>query len=296
MKFPLLKKSSLAERIFLMAALLVVGYILSAVIGVVAVFVAKTNNMTELAILRISQIGSQILTFVMPPILYACITKEKPMRYLGFNNIPLWSLLGVALIFTIMPLNSVLAEWNANVKLPESMAALDEIIKSLSELMQETLEKMVNVGDISGLIINLIMIAGLAAFGEELLFRSVLQSFLVKKCKNAHIGILITSIIFSLIHFDIYGFLPRLVLGLILGYMFYYSKSIWVPMIMHFLNNGTAVVVYYLNNIGATNIDVDTFGQTKLFPLLLSIIATIAIFWFVIHSNNKEFKTENTEI
>lgn len=296
MNFPLLKKSTLAERIFIMAAILVVGYILSTVIATITLFAAKSNNMTELAVLRISQISSQILTFILPPILYACITKEKPMKYLGFNNIPLWSLLGITLIFSIMPLNSVLAEWNSNVKLPESMAALDEIIKSLSKLMQETLEKMVNVSDISGLIINLIMIAGLAAFGEELLFRSVLQSFLVKKCKNAHIGILITSIIFSLIHFDIYGFLPRLVLGLILGYMFYYSKSIWVPMIMHFINNGTAVVIYYLNNIGVTNIDVETFGETKLLPLILSIIATVAIFYFTIHSHNKEFKTENTEI
>ena len=176
------------------------------------------------------------------------------------------------------------------------MAKLDEIIKQLSELMQATLEKMVNVSNISGLIINLIMIAGLAAFGEELLFRSTLQQFLVKKCKNAHIGIIVTSIIFSLIHFDIYGFLPRVVLGMILGYMYFYSGSIWVPMIMHFVNNGTVVVLYYLNNIGATNVDVETFGQTSLLPLIISIIATAAIFWFVIRNHNKEFKTENTEI
>ena len=296
MNFPLIKKSTLAERIFIMAALLVVGYILSAVIGVIVTLVARSNNMTELSVLRISQISSQILTFVLPPILYACITKKQPMKYLGFNNIPLWSLLGVALIFTVMPINNVLAEWNSHITLPASMAKLDEIIKQLSELMQATLEKMVNVSNISGLIINLIMIAGLAAFGEELLFRSTLQQFLVKKCKNAHIGIIVTSIIFSLIHFDIYGFLPRVVLGMTLGYMYFYSGSIWVPMIMHFVNNGTVVVLYYLNNIGATNVDVETFGQTSLLPLIISIIATIAIFWFVIRNHNKEFKTENTEI
>jgi membrane protease YdiL (CAAX protease family) len=154
--------------------------------------------------------------------------------------------------------------------------------------MQETLEKMVNVSDISGLIINLIMIAGLAAFGEELLFRSVLQSFLVKKCKNAHIGILITSIIFSLIHFDIYGFLPRLVLGLILGYMFYYSRSIWIPMAMHFVNNGTIVVLYFLNNVKVINIDVESFGQTNVAVLILSIIAMIVLSYFSIRLSNKE--------
>ena len=296
MNFPLIKKSTLAERIFIMAALLVVGYILSTVIGVIVMFVAKSNYITELSVLRISQISSQILTFVLPPILYACITKKQPMKYLGFNNIPLWSLAGVLMIFAILPINNVLAEWNSHITLPASMAKLDEIIKQLSELMQATLEKMVNVSNISGLIINLIMIAGLAAFGEELLFRSVLQPFLIKKCRNAHIGIIVTSIIFSLIHFDIYGFIPRVVLGMLLGYMYFYSRSIWVPMIMHFVNNGTAVVLYYLNNKGVTNIDVETFGQTELFPLILSIIAMIALFWFVIRNHNKEFKTENTEI
>lgn len=293
MNFPIFKNQGLGIRIFSFAAIFVICYIIATILQVIF---ALCCNFSELNLLRISQISSQILTFVLPPILYAYFFKEKPMKYLGFNSIPLWSLLGVALVLTIMPLNSVLAEWNSHIKLPESMAALDEIIKELSKLMQETLEKMVNVDNISGLIINLIMIAGLAAFGEELLFRSLLQSFLVKKCKNAHIGILITSIIFSLIHFDIYGFLPRLVLGLILGYMFYYSKSIWVPMIMHFTNNGIVVVLYYLNNIGAINIDVESFGETGIFPLILSILATIAIFWFIINKHNREFKTTNTEI
>ena len=146
------------------------------------------------------------------------------------------------------------------------------------------------------LIINLIMIAALAAIGEELLFRSILQPSLIRVCKNAHIGIFITSAIFSFIHFEFYGFIPRLVLGMLLGYMFFYSRSIWVPMIMHFVNNGTAVVLYYLNNKGITNIDVETFGQTELLPLILSIIVMIALFWLVIRSHNKEFKTENTEI
>ena len=172
------------------------------------------------------------------------------------------------------------------------MKAAKEIERIFKRMNNVIIEKMLNVNNISGLIINLIMIAALAAIGEELLFRSILQSSLIRVCKNAHIGIFITSAIFSFIHFEFYGFLPRLVLGLLLGYMFFYSRSIWVPMIMHFVNNGTAVVLYYLNNKGITNIDVETFGQTKVLPLILSIIAVIALFWFVIRSYNKEFKTE----
>ena len=296
MNFPLIKKTSTAERLFIMAALLIVGFILSAIVSVALVFVSKNNNLSELNMLRITQISSQLFTFVFPPLLYACLVKEKPIKSLGFNRIPLWSLIGILMIFAILPLNNVFAQWNASLTLPESMASLEKMIKELQENATILIEKMLNVNNISGLIINLIMIAGLAAIGEELLFRSILQPSLIKICKNAHIGIFITSAIFSFIHFEFYGFIPRLVLGLLLGYMFFYSRSIWVPIIMHFVNNGTAVVLYYLNNKGITNIDVETFGQTELLPLILSILAMIALFWFVIRCHNKEFKTENTEI
>ena len=134
------------------------------------------------------------------------------------------------------------------------------------------------------------MIAGLAAFGEELLFRSLLQPFLIKICKNAHLGIFLASAIFSFIHFEFYGFLPRLVLGLLLGYMFFYSKSIWVPMLMHFANNATAVVIYYLNNKGITDIDVEGPTETNIVYVLLSIVAMTVLFWLAIRINKKQNK------
>lgn len=289
MQFPIFKNTNRLERIFILTALVIVGFILSAVVSLIITIMS--DRLSELGLLRISQISSQLLTFVFPPILYVLLTKEKPMKALGFNKIPLWSLLGILMMYAILPINNVFAEWNAGLRLPESMKAIEEIIKSLQEQASIITEKMLNVSNISGLIINLIMIAGLAALGEELLFRSLLQPFLIKICRNVHVGIFITSAIFSFIHFEFYGFIPRLVLGLLLGYMFYYSRSIWVPMIMHFVNNGTAVVLYFLNCRGITNIDVETFGKTELLPLILSIIAMIALFWVVIRCNKKEFNT-----
>lgn len=289
MQFPILKSTNRLERIFILIALVIVGLILSAVIGVVVAMVS--DRLSELGILRISQISSQLLTFIFPPILYVLLVKEKPMKSLGFNSIPLWSLLGILMMYAILPINNVFTEWNAGLRLPESMKAIEDTMKMLQERATEITETMLNVSNISGLIINLIMIAGLAAFGEELLFRSLLQPFLIRICKNVHIGIFIASAVFSFIHFEFYGFLPRLVLGLLLGYMFYYSRSIWVPIIMHFVNNGTAVVLYYLNCKGITNIDVETFGKTEILPLILSIATMVVLFWIVIRSSKKEFKT-----
>lgn len=288
MNFPIIKRTSRLERIFLLAALIVLGLIIGTVIGVGYVIVSG-NDATSLNSLRFIQISSQIFTFVLPPILYAMLVKEQPFKSLGFNKSTiLWLILGVAMMYTILPLNSIFTEWNANIKFPESLASFEKLMQDLQENATEIMMRFINVDTIGGLILNLFMIAGLAALGEELLFRSVIQTSLIRICKNAHIGIFIASAIFSLFHMEFYGLLPRLVLGLLMGYMYYYSRSIWIPMAMHFANNGTIVFLYYLNNIGAINIDVESFGETNIFILILSIIAMVALFWFTVKLNKKE--------
>lgn len=292
MQHPIIKKTNGLERIFIIAALIIVGLILSLVVSTITTL--ASGSFSELSVLRIAQISSQIFTFVLPPILYAILVKDNPISALGLNKVKFhWLLLGIAMMYIILPLNSAFAEWNAELKLPESMKALEELMKSMQDAAAEATEKMLNVNNISGLIINIIMIAGLAALGEELLFRSLLQTSLIKICKNAHIGIIIASAVFSFIHFEFYGFLPRLVLGLLLGYMFYFSGSIWVPMLMHFLNNGTIVVLYFLNNKGITNIDLETFGKTSTPILIASIIAMIALFYLSIRCSKKEHSEQN---
>ena len=288
MQHPIIKKTTKFERLFILLALIIIGLILGTVIGLAYVFITKSNPQ-DLNSLRFMQISSQLFTFVFPPIAYAFLVKEKPVNALGLKNAKiLWFLIGTAMIFAIMPLNSILAEWNAGLKLPESLSALEQMIKDMQESASAMIEKFVSVDTIGGLMLNLFMIAGLAALGEELLFRSIIQTSLIKICKNAHVGILIASAIFSFIHLEFYGFVPRLILGMLLGYMFYFSGSIWVPMLMHFLNNGTVVLIYFLNNKDITNIDVDTFGQTSIPILIVSIVVMIALFLFSIKYSYKE--------
>ena len=288
MQHPIIKKTTKFERLFILLALIIIGLILGTVIGLAYVFITKSNPQ-DLNSLRFMQISSQLFTFVFPPIAYAFLVKEKPVNALGLKNSKiLWFLIGTAMIFAIMPLNSILAEWNAGLTLPESLSALEQIMKDMQESATAMIEKFVSVNTIGGLMLNLFMIAGLAAIGEELLFRSIIQTSLIKICKNAHVGILIASAIFSFIHLEFYGFVPRLILGMLLGYMFYFSGSIWIPMLMHFLNNGTVVLIYFLNNKGITNIDVDTFGQTSIPVLIVSIVVMIALFLFSIKYSDQE--------
>lgn len=288
MQHPIIKKTTKFERLFILLALIIIGLILGTVIGWVYVLITKSNPQ-DLNALRFMQISSQLFTFVFPPIAYAFLVKENPVNALGLKKSKtLWILIGIAMIFAIMPFNSILAEWNANLTLPESMSKIESLMKQMQEAATEIIEKFVSVDTIGGLILNLFMIAGLAALGEELLFRSIIQTSLIKICKNAHIGILIASAIFSFIHFEFYGFVPRLILGMLLGYMFYFSGSIWISMLMHFLNNGTVVFIYFLNTKGITNIDVDTFGQTSIPVLIVSIVVMIVLFLLSIKYSDKE--------
>ena len=288
MQHPIIKKTTKFERLFILLALIIIGLILGTVIGFAYVFITKSNPQ-DLNALRFMQISSQLFTFVFPPIAYAFLVKEKPANALGLKNSKiLWFFIGTAMMFAIMPLNSIFAEWNAGLTLPESLSALEQMMKDMQDAASAMIEKFVSVDTIGGLILNLFMIAGLAALGEELLFRSIIQTSLIKICKNAHIGILLASVIFSFIHLEFYGFVPRLILGMLLGYMFYFSGSIWIPMLMHFINNGTVVLIYFLNNKGITNIDVDTFGQTSIPILMVSIVVMIALFLFSIKYSDKE--------
>ena len=109
----------------------------------------------------------------------------------------------------------------------------------------EALMKMLQMDSIGDLLVNLFIVALLPAVGEELLFRGIIQKQLVARIKNHHVAIIIASIIFSGVHLQIQGFLPKFFIGLILGYAYYWTKSIWYPMILHFINNGMQTLILY---------------------------------------------------
>ena len=217
----------------------------------------------------------------MPPIVYYCLTrKEYQMRDLGFRSLtpPWWLiLLGVALMFISLPVTNQLTAWNEGMSLGKNLTWLEDWIKSLEETAKVTTEKMLNVNTIGGLLLNMVVVALIPAIGEELTFRGVLQQALTRKMKNPHVAIILSAAIFSFIHFQFYGFLPRMFLGVLLGYMFYVTGSLWTSMLMHFLNNGTAVVLYYLNNKDIIDIDVDHFGAMNGWMVALSAVLTVAL-------------------
>lgn len=272
------KEMPIGKRFLLFLFLLALGLLIGSLASIV-ITIAGNNSVNAL---RWAQAVSSTFLFIFPPIALYLFTRKQPMQQIGFTkpNSILIMILGVVIMFASMPFNSQLAVWNENMQLPAALSKLEEIINMTEEKAGELTEQMLDVKTFGDLIINLIVIALIAAVGEELTFRGVIQQFLTKVCKNAHVAIILSAAIFSAIHFQFYGFLPRFVLGIFLGYFFYMTKSLWTSILMHFANNALAVIAYYLNNIGVIDVDVDSMGTTVWYITILSAIACIALIVF----------------
>ena len=136
---------------------------------------------------------------------------------------------------------------------------------------------------IGGFIVNLLMIGMLAAIGEELLFRGVILRIFKDWSGNTHVAVWISAILFSALHLQFFGFLPRMILGVVLGYLFVWSRSLWVPVITHFINNTAAVIVAFLFYRGNIKTDMESFGSTDnagwiIGSLVITLFLLIAIF------------------
>ncbi len=275
MKFPLIKNTTFGTKLLTFALLLIFGLVFSSVLGVFVLMI-NGGTITDLKNLQIIQTLSQVVGFLIPAVVYVMLVYEKPFNYLGFNKIPTWSLLGIVAMFTIIPFLGMVNDWNDGIVFPESMRAIEEQLRSTQQKSEEIIQTFISQGSLFS---SLLIVAVLAAVSEELLFRSVIQKALIKIFKNAHVAIIVTAFVFSAFHMDFFGFFPRFILGIMLGYMFWMSGSILPSMLMHFVNNATIVMLYYLNTRGLSDIDAEHFGSTdNVLVIILSLITTVAIF------------------
>lgn len=181
---------------------------------------------------------SSVLIFLLPALVFALIVYHgKPFYFLGLKHAPVKQsyFLAIAGILIAFPLVFWLGEMNQQIPLPKWMGNLEN---DATKQMQAFL-KAENAGDV---ILNVLIIAFLPALCEEICFRGALQRILIHISRNAWVGIIFTSILFSALHLQFQGFLPRMFLGMILGAIYWYSGSLWPSILAHFVNNAVQVV------------------------------------------------------
>ena len=220
------------------------------------------------------QAVSTFFIFFVPVHIFAAICYRKPLAYMGFNfhfNLK-QILLVVGILILTFPLSGALSTLNKILPISEYWASKFKAMELAREAQEAAL---ININSFSRFIISMIVIAFLPAVFEETFFRGGLQNLFTRWFKGPWVAIILTAIIFSLIHLSYYGFLVRFALGVVLGFIFYYSGSLWLNILLHFLFNGvqvTALYVMTMKGIKDKNVEDN-------FPLWMGLIALALLFY-----------------
>lgn len=252
--------------------------------------IANPSTPEAIGFVKFFQLINQIGIFILPVGAYSLFVSTSAGNYLKLDHKPTAvSLLIVGLmVYSILPFLNYMAEFNQNIVLPEAFWGIEQWMKEKELQAAHLTEIFLKTNSISGLSINLFIVALIPAIGEELLFRGVLLRLLKEMTKSIHLAVIISALLFSAIHLQFYGFLPRFLLGLILGYSFVFTRNLWVPIFLHFVNNASSVIIYYLHYNGFIKISMENFGAS---PNPVFIIGSLlATLWLMIMLRQKEGK------
>jgi membrane protease YdiL (CAAX protease family) len=232
------------------------------------------------------QFFSTTLPILVTPIIFSYLIVKEPDDYLKHHyHFPLVLILIVfATMLMVSPVMEFLGNLNQHMVLPKGLKGLENWMKQ-SEKDAETISAaMMHMPTFGKMIFDLLFIGLLTAIVEEILFRGCMQTIFVRWTKNVHVAIWITAILFSAFHLEFYGFLPRLLLGVLFGYFVAWSGSIWPAIIGHFVNNGTVVVLEYLyqNKMVHFNPDSSQVFTTGGYWISFAVTSILLlIFWYI---------------
>lgn len=257
------------------------------------------NTSEGMVLLKYFQVVQSIGLFVAPALVLGWLYHGNFSEYLQINRTTKFTsyLYAGLSILMLIPLINYIGEINSQMKLPDSMSGLENWMREMEETAKVLTDKFMKVEGISGLLFNVFMIAVLPAVGEELLFRGVIQRIFTTMTKNYHWGIWIAAFIFSAIHIQFYGFIPRFLLGAMFGYLLVWTGTMWVPILAHFVNNIMGVIGYYLIDKGSISKDIEQWGTgTEQFPLVLFSLSSTGLLLFLIYRNSMKTKIPDHQI
>lgn len=222
------------------------------------------SDQNIVAALKYFQIVNQVGVFIAPAIIFVILTDDDFSGYLNLNGGNRWLsiMFGFILLVISMPFINWLVQINNNVHLPAYLSRIESWMRNSEDTAQKLTDAFLATKTLRGLSVNMVMVGILAAVGEELIFRGILVRLFREWTGNIHLAVIIPALLFSALHLQFYGFFGRLVLGIVLGYLFVWSGSLWVPITVHFLNNAMAVVVSFLDQRGLISTNLDSFGTS----------------------------------
>ena len=279
--------------------MLAISLVLAIVVSIVsAMFTFSGVDMMSMSNMLWMQMVTQLLVFAAPVLITTLIYYRGSQRAyyrLDFSRRSWMAVLtGVAVMMLVVPVNEVLTEWNDS----WDLGRVGETLRRLQDSTEGIVEQFLAVDSVGGLLVNLLVVAVVPALSEELFFRAGIQNLLQRWWSpssvdggrpgvGAHLAVVATAVIFSLGHGEVFSFVPRLVLGLILGYLYIYGGSLLVNVTAHFVNNAVVVVLYWLVARGVLDLDPEAPID---FGLLPTVCATLAAVTLMVVSFGKRLK------
>lgn len=233
------------------------------------------------SILKFLQFFNSIGLFILPGLIFYLIFQRNQIKqtFRISISLPIF-LLTILISLSSLPLIGYLGEWNASLELPSVFHEIELWMKTAEDKAAKLTEAFLQMESQEDLLINLILIAILPAIGEELIFRGILQKTINQGLNNKHWGVWISALLFSAIHLQFYGFFPRVLLGAVFGYLFLWSRNLWIPIFAHFLNNGIAVLISYRFGFNSMEKQLEESDTTQ--SLLLFLVSCLFFLAFIL--------------
>ena len=275
----------LSTRLLILLCLMGAGFLAASIVSSLVI------NQGMLAMLT----AQDILAFIAPALLAMAIFYFRPLHAMRLDRAPGWTAIIIVVLFYIISLPAMnwLVELNKSMSLPAWMSGIEQAMLKAEEAAAEITKQLLDFQSIGMLIACIFVVGFMAGLSEEILFRGAMLRTMQDSRMGTHAAVWITAIIFSAFHMQFYGFVPRLLLGVWLGYLLVWTRSLWVPIIAHTLNNATVVVMSYLTNRGVLpegygdNLGLPSPG-TLPWLAIASLIASIALaIWTARHYQNK---------
>ena len=246
-------------------------------------------------------VAQNVLVFIAPAAAFAYLIYQAPWRFLRLDKAPALKdiLLVIAVMVASLPAMNYLVELNKLMHLPQWMSGVEEWMRESEDAALELTNSLLSTTSFLEMLWLVLIVGVLTGIAEEMFFRGALLGTFLQKSVNKHVSIIFVAAIFSAFHMQFFGFFPRLLLGIWFGYLVVWTRSLWVPIIAHALNNSLVVVATYLANtqvIESSGIDSLGLPQEGKFPIMAtaSAIATALIIYIFVKTR-KTGKHENAD-
>jgi len=269
-------------------AILNLAFFLSIDAGSIVELLNQLNKTPELVpngwnIMMLLQGTVHFFSYLLPSLLFWFFVERKNLSDFAIRekSDPVIWLLAMLLVLISIPFNSKFIEWNSAMTLPDAWSGVEAWMREKEDQLGVLTKFLTSYTSFSQFLIALFVVVLLPALGEEALFRGIIQRKLFQSWGNIHVAIFVSAAIFSAIHLQFYGFLPRMLLGAVFGYLYYWSGSLWVAVFAHFINNGFILLMVYLYKIKVLAINIEEIKTMPLTTVFLSAVLTFGILYMI---------------